>query len=268
MRHRFLLLPLMAAVAVGAPALAQQWPDSPGAQQDAPPAAKQKAKAKAKARRDVDDTQELSPSQIQRAQEQPDLPADGDMPKAVKRAPAKAAPARTIACSGAFGKDSSHIRLAQEFGTQNIAFAEVEGPNNTKLMASVVFPKDPQRRIEVLWRNNTSRTGLQVIAINGKSGWSAPRGLRLGMQLAAIEKINGKPFTITGFGTEGASTADWQGGALSKLPGDCKMGLRLTMDQRAPQEARTQAAAAKELQSSEPGARAVRASVVEILIGY
>lgn len=259
MRYRLLMFSLTAAFAMAAAASAQQWPDPP------PPAPKAKQKAK---QPPIDDTQELSPAQIERAKKF-DTFDDPDMPKAVKRKEAaKPAPPRQVACSGAFAADSSQVRLAQVYGQQNVVFDSVEGPKNTKLAASVLFPKDPTRRLEVLWNNETTRTGTRVIVINGRSGWTAPRGAKLGMPLPALEKINGKPFKLTGFGADGSNVADWQGGALTSLPGGCKMGMRLVADPRAPQDALAQVAQAKELQSSDPGVRAVRPAVAEILIGY
>jgi len=264
MRYRLLGVLLMSAIAV--PALGQQWPDPP------PPAQTAKPKAKAKQPpRQLDDVEELTPGQIKRAQEFDSRPgAPKEAPQAVKRPPKGGGgpPARQIACKGPFAKDSSHIRLAQVFGTQNVTFTEVEGPNNSKLMASVLFPKDPKRRLEVLWLNDASRSGTQVIAINGQSAWSAPQGLRLGMQVAAIEKLNKKPFKLTAFGADGGTVADWQGGALGSLPGGCKVGMRLVADRRASQDVRSKLAAAKELQSSDAEVRAARAAIAEILIGY
>jgi hypothetical protein len=260
MRYRLGILLLVAAVA--APAWAQQWPD--------PPPAQSKGQPKAKAKRPpLDDVEELTPSQIQRAQERDAPNVAKERPEAVKRPPkGGGAPARQINCSGAFASDSSHIRLAQVFGAQNVAFTEVDGPANSKLMASVLFPKDARRRLEVLWNNENTRTGTQVIAINGQSGWIGPRGLKLGMPLPTLEKLNGKPFKLTGFGAGGSTVADWQGGALSSLPGGCKVGLRLSADARATEEARKRVADAKELESSDAGVRAVRPTVSEILIGY
>ncbi len=270
MRPRVFVLLLAAVVAAGVPALAQQWPDPPGpsAQQwPDPPKAQQRAKPKAAPRREPpDDVEELTPGQIQRAQE-PDPPPG--RPKAEpKNGTSSGSPARAVACSGAFARDSSHIRLAQVFGPNNVVFDEVDGPDATKLPASILFPKDPRRRLEVLWNNEASRSGTQLIVINGQSGWTAPRGLKLGLQLAALEKINGKPFKLTGFADDGSSVAGWEGGTLAKLPGGCKIGLRLVADRRAPEDARSKLAAAKELTSSDADVRAVRVTVAEILIGY
>ena len=124
-----------------------------------------------------------------------------------------------IDCRGAFARDSSHIRLAQVFGPDNVTFTDVDGPDNTKMPASVLFPNDPARRLEMLWNNTSSRSGTQVIVINGKSAWAAPRGVKLGVQLAALEKINGKPFKLTAFGADGSTVADWQEGATAQAAG-------------------------------------------------
>jgi hypothetical protein len=256
MSRRLILWALVASLAV--PAAAQQWPDPP------PTQSKPKAKAKQPPR---DDVEELTPSQIQRAQEGDTRPTR-DMPQAVKRPSKGGAQTRTIDCRGAFARDSSHIRLAQVFGPDNVVFTDVEGPENSKIPASVLFPRDPGRRLEMLWNNTTSRSGTQVIVINGKSNWAAPRGIKLGTQLTAVEKLNGKPFKLSAFGADGSTAADWQEGALLKLQGGCKIGMRFVADPRAPQEARAELASQKELLSSDAGVRALRPTVAEILIGY
>jgi hypothetical protein len=259
MVRRLILWALVAAVA--APAAAQQWPDPP-------PPAQSKQKPKAKAKAPPDDVEELTPAQIRRAQEADPRPGSPkDMPQAVKR-PSRGAQPRQIDCRGAFARDSSHIRLAQIFGPNNVTFTDVDGPDNSKIQASVLFPRDPARRLEMLWNNTASRSGTQVIAINGKSAWVGPRGIKLGTQLTAVEKLNGKPFTLTAFGADGSSAADWQDGALLKLQGGCKIGMRFVADPRAPQEAREQLAASKELLSNDANVRALRPTVAEILIGY
>ncbi|MBX9778123.1 MAG: hypothetical protein K2Y71_27385 [Xanthobacteraceae bacterium] len=261
MIRRLIFWALVAAIA--APAAAQQWPD--------PPPAQPKAKAKAK-QPPRDDVEELTPSQIQRAQEAEPRPGSSkELPQAVKRPPksgGSGAQARQIDCRGAFARDSSHIRLAQVFGPDNVTFTDVEGPENTKIPASVLFPRDPTRRLELLWNNTTSRSGTQVIVINGKSNWTAPRGVKLGAPLAAVEKLNGKPFKLTAFGADGSTAADWQEGQMLKLQGGCKIGMRFVADARAPQEARAELASAKELLSSDANVRALRPTVAEILIGY
>ncbi len=178
-------------------------------------------------------------------------------------------PARAIACSGAFAKDSTHLKLATAYKSLNVTFTEVDGPEGAKLMASVLFPKDPKRRLEVWWLNEAGRSGIYLIVINGQSTWTAPKGLKLGLPLAALEKLNGKPFKLKGFDKENSSTiTDWDGGALAQLPGGCKAGVRLTSDTKAPQEARDAVAGSEDFASADAKVRAVKPTVAEIILGY
>ncbi len=230
-------------------------------------------------------TEELSPRQIQRAQEPDPLfdrrfppPDRSQTPPARSQTPPRqptsyppvqspAQPARAISCSGAFAKDSSHLKLATVYKSENVVFTEVDASEGKKLMASVLFPKDPKRRLEVWWENEASRTGTYLIVINGQSTWSAPKGLKLGLQLAALERLNGKPFKLSGFGKGSEGTvSDWQGGALESIAGGCKLGVSLRADPKASPDAVEQAGA--ELASTDAAIKAIKPAVAEIIIGY
>jgi len=196
--------------------------------------------------------------------------SDGDVeplpPKPTQR---PAAAANVITCSGVFAKDSTHLKLAMKYDSRNVVYGDVDGPDGSKIKASILFPNDPRRRLEVLWSNEASRSDTQVIAINGKSQWAAPKGLKLGLGIAALEKLNRKPFKLSGFGADNsASVLGWEGGALSSLPGGCKVGIRLMLDAKSPPDARSALAADKEFLSNDAGVRAVKPTVGEILIGY
>ncbi len=180
----------------------------------------------------------------------------------------KPAPARSVACSGVFAKDSSHLKLAQAFEAKNIAFGAVPGPEGSSLNASILYAKDPKRRLEVLWQNEAARSDVSLIVITAQSQWGAPKGLRLGLALAALEKLNGKPFKVSGFDQpDGGSVLDWQDGALALLPGGCKVGIKLAPDRKASQDALA-AAAGKEFLSNDAAVRAAKPVIAEIILGY
>jgi hypothetical protein len=163
----------------------------------------------------------------------------------------------------------THLKLATKFDSRNVVFSDVDGPDGSKIKASVLFPSDPKRRLEVLWNDDVGRTDLSLVAINGKSQWSAPKGLKLGLSIAALQKLNGKPFKLGGFAADGStSVLGWEGGALSALPGGCKVGMKLVADSKAAPDARSAVSGDKELLSNDPGVLAVKPSVGEILIGY
>jgi hypothetical protein len=247
-----LLACLLVAIPAGAPAQSALSPDeeiSPR-QMQSPPSAQPGARPKRGAR-----SAQTAPSPQAPAVEHP--------------APGAAKPgARSVACSGAFGKDSNHLKLAQAFEAKNIDFGSVAGPDGSSLNASILFGSDPKRRLEVLWQNEAARSDVSLIVITGQSQWTAPKGLRLGLALAALEKLNGKPFRLSGFDQpDGGSALDWQGGALAELPGGCKVGIRLAPDRKATPEAMA-AAAGKEFLSNDAAMRAVKPTIAEILLGY
>jgi hypothetical protein len=188
--------------------------------------------------------------------------------KPVHAVPAKPAPPghykTVVACSGPFAKDSGMLALAVAFDSRNMIFTE-ETVQGVKVGATVLFPKDPRRRLEVWW-SSPNRTGTYLIDIAGKSIWTGPEGLRLGLTLQQLEKLNHKPFKLKGFGADNLATvSDWNGGALASLPGGCKAGVTV---HTAKADAATALPAADQYSSDDPAMRALKPTVSEILIGY
>jgi hypothetical protein len=245
---------------------------------------------------DLDTDDQLAPSQIKQPipaavaepsgaaaakQARPAQHAAADAPQAAPPAPPKkpavttapaaaaAMAAHVVACSGAFSKESSHLRLAMTFDSKNVAFADVDASNGSKVPASVVFPTDPKRRLEVWWSNAAERRDTYLIVINGKSTWTAPGGMKLGLTIPQLEKLNHKPFKLKGFDKDGVATvSDWDGGVLATIPGGCKSGLSLHADPKVSADALSQLSSDKEFSSSDDAIRAAKPTVSEILIGY
>ncbi len=177
--------------------------------------------------------------------------------------------AHVVACTGIFSKDSNALRLAMTFDYKNVTYGDVDADGGAKVKASIVFPNDPKRRLEVWWSNPAERSGTYLIDIKGKSTWGAPGGMRLGFNLMQLEKLNKKPFKLKGFDKNGVATvSDWDGGALASLPGGCKSGVSLTADPKASADAVSAMSADKEYSSSDPAMRSLKPTVSEILIGY
>jgi hypothetical protein len=193
-------------------------------------------------------------------------PPEGD---AVSGPPSAAATAHAVACSATFGKDSNHLKLAMDFGFTNVTATDVEAEDGTKVAASVLFPDDPQQRLEVWWANAASHSGIYLIVIGGKSDWTAPGGLRLGLALAELEELNHKSFKLKGFDKNGVATVkDWDGGALASLAGGCNAGLSLRADPKVSAKIIGALSPNKDYASSNPQMRAAKPTVSEILIGY
>jgi len=285
---------LVAAFAVPLSAQQRQWPPgqpsimqeevdatspgpAPGPQMGKPVRNARAQTAAPQSNPDLDPDDQLAPSQM--AQPMP-ARASTPTPSAVKPAathpsagmaaprPGPAANMKAVACSGPFSKDSSNLKLAMAFDSRNITFTDVDF-NGSKVGATIVYPKDPKRRLEIWWSNPASRSGTYLILINGQSTWGAPGGMKLGLTLAELEKLNHKPFKLKGFDKDHIATvSDWDGGALSTLAGGCKSGVSLQPDAKAPPDEVTALSADKEYSSSDPALRAVKPKVSEILIGY
>jgi hypothetical protein len=255
-------------LALPATAQAQQqpppvvWPDPPAAQREPPPpAARQPATPRQPAR--------AKPAKPAQPAPEPETDDDRAARAATPARPkSSAAAAQNIRCDGPFAKDTSHAKLAQAFGAKNVVFQPVEGPGGGKLNATVVFPNDRKRRLEVLWHDETARAKPSSIVVESHSSWSV-RGFRIGEPLANVEKANGKPFTLLGFeGETGGVARNWQGGALDKLSGGCLLGMRFGPDPSALQEARGKVAGDREFTSDNADIRAVRPTITELIVGY
>ena len=259
MKTRWLLVSLAAGVVFGCPQQASAQSE-PYRQAQAAPNQRQTPRPPT-----LDPEYELRPGQIEPAQE-PERPA---APSAQKAAPKRVPePARVVACSGTFARDSDYSKLAAAFRSENVNLAPVDAGNGKKVMASVLFPKDPKRRLEVWWRDEVNHSGTYLIVIGGQSTWTGPNGVRLGLGLAALEKLNGNPFKLMGPDKDGVATVtDWQNGALGQLP-DCAVRVSFRPDPKAPATARSAISSDKEFASSEAVIRAVKPTVSEILIGY
>ena len=196
-------------------------------------------------------------------------PDDPGAPAKPAPPPKPAEPARLVTCSGPFAKNSGHLRLAQAYGVHNVEFTQVSGDDGSTLMASVLFPTDPKRRLEVLWDDDNERTGTRMMVIDGQSTWTAYKGIHLGLPLAALEKLNGKPFKLMGFEKGGMATVtDWNGGALGLLTDGCKVEVQLKPDPKAAAGTLEAAGSNKEFASNDPAIKAAKPTIGEIIVGY
>jgi hypothetical protein len=175
--------------------------------------------------------------------------------------------ARVVKCDGPFRHDASHNDLVKAFGGDNVVEEEIPGAEGEPLKASVIFPKDPKGRLEVIWSDENARRG-PILRIRDQSTWAAPNGIRLKQSLAEIEKLNGKPFKISGFGWDyGGQVVNWQKGALDKpQPGGCSIGVSFSHPDNAPERNLSKVQGEGEFLSSNPNVRAVKPFVAELTI--
>jgi hypothetical protein len=97
-----------------------------------------------------------------------------------------------------------------------VAWETVDGPEGSTYQVTAIFPKDPKKRLEVVWRDEAKRKEPLSVDVKAEgSQWTGPGGVALGMPIAEVERRNGKPFTLAGFQWDmWGWVLDWKGGQL------------------------------------------------------
>lgn len=130
--------------------------------------------------------------------------------------------AADISCEGAFGADTSEARLKDIYGAANVVTGEVDGPEGTTMLATEVFPDDPEKRMMFVWWNEETLTDVSYVELPPGAGVA---GLTPGMTVKEVEAINGEPFSMMGFWWDYGGFAGFQSGKLAELPGGCMIQL-------------------------------------------
>ena len=170
----------------------------------------------------------------------------------------------------AFGRYASRVDLVKAFGANNVVDEEIDGAESDKIKASVLYPNEPKARLEFIWSDQKARRRPAMIRAKDQSAWASANGIRIGMALADVEKMNGKPFKLSGFDWDlGGRVTDWQGGALGKpLRGGCVIGVEFVHPEDAPEANLTKVTGDREFSSDNEDMRAVEPFVGTVTISY
>ena len=127
------------------------------------------------------------------------------------------APPPALECRGPFAPGFTRESLIRHFGAENVVDRDVHVGEGQVEKGALV-----RNAVEVTW----SRPPV-VRAAAGASVESYS-GIRLGMDLAAVETLNGTPFELTGFNWDYAgSVTSWRGGKLDQATGGaCRLYVR------------------------------------------
>lgn len=128
-----------------------------------------------------------------------------------------------ITASGDKGSINAHTTrqdLVRMYGAPNVVDQDVDMGEGEMQSGTFLFPNDPERRIEILWKDPDTKTVPVYADILGKkSRWHTVHGITLGTSVTELERLNGRPFhfALTNDGTDMAEeTISWRGGRLEK----------------------------------------------------
>lgn len=135
---------------------------------------------------------------------------------------------RVVECEKLFPSDLSAADLERQFGVGNVVNADVYLGEGHYEAGAVLFPTSPQDRVEIRWYDREGRRFPLSVGIGDQeSVWRTAEGIRMGTDLLTVERLNGKPFRLRGYGADGSGrTMSWQSGRLEKETG-CTLRLRL-----------------------------------------
>jgi hypothetical protein len=120
---------------------------------------------------------------------------------------------------GALRSSGSEQDLIHAYGAANVRDTSIALGEGETAPGTMLFPDDPQRRLEVIWSDPAQkRTPRRVVLRGERSRWMLPRDVSLGTSLSELEEKNGAPFQLAGFGWDYAGVViSWEGGALDSL---------------------------------------------------
>ena len=110
------------------------------------------------------------------------------------------------------GMNATDIEHA--YGKQNLKLQKIPGAEGEEIAGAKLFA-GTDRELEIVWDpDNDKKQVVFDIRVFGKA-WKFDNGLKSGMTVEEIEKINGKPFKIAGFEWDYGGYANFEGGKLA-----------------------------------------------------
>ena len=124
--------------------------------------------------------------------------------------------------------------LRRIFPEASIKDDEIELDEGMLQPATLVYNDNASERLAVSWTGKGPEAHPKQIFVcwgrrRGPCRWQVSGGIKMGTRLKDLEAMNGKPFTVSGFGWNyGGNVLSWDAGALAKL--DCGGRVVLTLD--------------------------------------
>ena len=97
-----------------------------------------------------------------------------------------------VTCFGPFGRESTRSDLVRAFGAANIVDQEIEMMGLAHWRATVIYPNDSQRRLEMIFTGELAPR-LMFIHIPKESQWTSWRNVHIAMPLEEVEVLNESP---------------------------------------------------------------------------
>ena len=136
--------------------------------------------------------------------------------------------------AGTVKANSSEASLKELLGAENVMRDSVYIGEGFYEKGTTLFKGTPEE-VQILWKDTINFAKPDNVLIRPAEGkpneWLVEGGIKIGMTLKELEKINGKPFSVSGFGWDyGGFVADWKGGKLDGKDGISNLVVRFGYD--------------------------------------
>lgn len=140
-----------------------------------------------------------------------------------------ARPANALTCNWPVGPNDSAQALLRRFGSQarmeDIGVGEGETERGV-----VIYPRDPRRRLYVLFWNSDRKRPQSVRFYADNAPWVVA-GIRIGDRLASLRERNGRPIRFQQFGADyGGTLHSFEGGHFAGALGNCEPSITFSAE--------------------------------------
>jgi hypothetical protein len=131
---------------------------------------------------------------------------------------------------GPISATTTRAQLDELFGTDKVHDGTFTG-GDVPEAATIVLGEDPGAGLAVTWdRERPATIRICFASPTGPCKWRTSSGIRIGLPMRELERLNGKSFQLAGFASTGEGTVtSWRHGELEPDPAACgHLDVKLT----------------------------------------
>ena len=125
---------------------------------------------------------------------------------------------------------TTRAELNALFGKENVQERNLDSSEGPEA-ATVVFGDEPSAALAITWdRERPSAIHICFATQTAPCRWRTASGIRIGLPIRELEKLNGKSFQVTGYGSDPQGwVSSWRKGLLEDDPSACgHLSVQLT----------------------------------------
>lgn len=117
---------------------------------------------------------------------------------------------------------ASEAHMVELFGRESVTRGTINVGGGEKIPATVLFAEKPEMRLKMSWHKRKARQQPAQVVIEGSpSMWYMQSGLRTGITLDSLRRLNGRPFDLSGYDRDyGGTVMNWRGGKIEAMETD------------------------------------------------